>query len=73
MIKQNGSGDTAKMTSALFNAESPNNLRKYLRQEEKERREAITAIIEDVIAQMVLIISILSLLIAQAALKLKLH
>jgi hypothetical protein len=47
-------------------------LRKAIRQEQKERREAITAIIKDVISPIgALIISILSLLIAYAALKLK--
>lgn len=47
-------------------------LRSGIRQEKKERREAITSIIKDIISPIgALIISILSLLIAYAALKLK--
>lgn len=47
-------------------------LRARIRQERKERREAITSIIKDIISPLgALIISILSLLIAYAALKLK--
>jgi hypothetical protein len=47
-------------------------LRSRIRQEKKERREAITAIIKDIISPLgALIISILSLLIAYAALKFK--
>lgn len=47
-------------------------LRSGIRQEKKERREAITSIIKDIISPLgALIISILSLLIAYAALKLR--
>jgi hypothetical protein len=47
-------------------------LRKDIRQEKKERRETVTAIVKDVISPLgSLIISILSLMIAYAALKLK--
>lgn len=47
-------------------------LRSKIRQERKERRETVTAIVKDIISPLgALIISIMSLLIAYAALKLK--
>jgi hypothetical protein len=58
---------TAYLTHAGYDK-----LRARIRQERKEHREAITSIIKDIISPIgALIISILSLLIAYAALKLK--